>query len=202
MSDERPIAPETRDLIYQDLRRFRLPPGSRGRSALVVQLWWIVQALLVHPTPQIMYGWRRLVLRLFGARIGKGVLIRASAEITYPWKVEIGDHAWIGDHVTLYSIGRITIGRSAVVSQHTYVCAATHDYKDIAFPLREGPIVIGDEAWIAAHCFLAPGVTVGRAAVAGARAVVVEDVPAAAIVVGHPAKVIGMRRPGATPGEP
>src|SRR5690606_37453676 len=69
----------------QDLARFRLPPGFRGRSALVVQLWWLVQATLFRLSPQVCYGWRRWLLRLFGARIGQGVLVRPSARITYPW---------------------------------------------------------------------------------------------------------------------
>ncbi len=195
MPDEPATSPAPGRPRYQDLSRFRVPAGSRGRSAVFVQLWWIVQALLVRPTPQVMYGWRRFVLRLFGATIGKGVLIRSSAQITYPWKVEIGDHAWIGDHVELYSISDITIGRSAVVSQYSYLCTATHDHKDITFPLREAPIHIGDEAWIAAHCYLAPGVTIGAGAVAGARSVVLDDVPAEAIVVGHPARIVGKREP-------
>lgn len=197
MSEPHTIAPEPGGPRYQDLSRFSVPPGSRGRSAAFVQLWWIVQALFVRPTPQVMYGWRRCVLRLFGAKIGQGVLIRSSVQITYPWKVEIGDHAWIGDHVELYSIADIRIGRSAVVSQYSYICTATHDHKDIAFPLRAAPVVISDEAWVAAGCYVAPGVTIGRGAVAGARSVVLEDVPAAAIVVGHPARIVGTRQPNA-----
>ncbi len=101
----------------QDLRAFRLPPNFRGRPAWMVQLWWLVQATLFRLSPQICYGWRRFLLRLFGCKAGQGVRVRPTAEITYPWKVSIGDWSWIGDRVTLYSLGNIEIGDNVVVSQ-------------------------------------------------------------------------------------
>ena len=73
-----------------------------------------------------MYGFRRWLLRAFGAKIGKGVRVRPSARITYPWKVDIGDRCWIGDHAELYSLGPIRIGADSVVSQRSYICAASH----------------------------------------------------------------------------
>ena len=177
----------------QDLAASRLPAGFRGRSAAFVQLWWIVQATLVHGSPQILYGWRRVVLRLFGAKIGKNVKIRPSVRITYPWKVTIGDHSWIGDKVELYSLGPIQIGRNAVVSQYSYLCAGTHDHNDRLFTLKASPITVGDEAWVAAHSFVAPGVTIGAGAVVGARSVVLRDVPSGMLAAGHPARVLGRR---------
>ena len=183
----------TEPQIYMDLSRFRVPPGFRGRSAWVVQLWWIVQSLLIHTTPQFMYGWRRFLWRLFGAKIGEGVLIRPSARVTYPWKVAIGKHSWIGDRVELYSLGRIEVGSNVVVSQDTYLCAATHDHDKPDFPLVAKTIHIEDQVWIAAGCFVAAGITVGRGAILGARSVALRDIPVAAICAGHPAKVLKMR---------
>jgi len=90
--------------LIQDLSKSKVPPGFRGRPAWFVQLWWIVQTLLFHPSPQLFYGWRRFLLRAFGARIGKGVLIRPSVTVTYPWKLGIGDWSWVGDHATLYAL--------------------------------------------------------------------------------------------------
>ena len=178
---------------YQDLSRATVPPGFRGRPAWFVQLWWLVQSLLFHPSPQVFYGWRRFLLRLFGGRIGKGVLIRPSATITYPWKVTIGDWSWVGDQATLYSLGEITIGDNAVISQHSYLCAASHDYARPTFDLYAKAIRVEPEAWIAAHVFVGPGVTVGRGAVVGACSVVLEDVPAGMICAGHPMKVLRPR---------
>ena len=178
---------------FQDLSSPRVPPGFRGRPAWFVQIWWIVQALLFHPSPQVLYGWRRFLLRLFGARIGRGVLIRPSASVTYPWKLTIGDWSWIGDHVTLYTLGEITIGESAVVSQHSYLCTGSHDYTRPTFDLYAVPIHIESEAWLATKVFVSPGVTVKRGAIVGACSVVLKDVPAGMICAGNPLRVLRPR---------
>src|ERR1035438_228689 len=123
----------------QDLSKATVPPGFRGRPGWFVQIWWIVQASLFHTSPQVLYGWRRFLLRCFGARIGRGVLLRPSVTVTYPWKLTIGDWSWIGDHVTLYSLGAITIGENAVVSQHSYLCTGAHDYRRPTFDLYALP---------------------------------------------------------------
>lgn len=183
------------EVPIQDLSRFRLPPGFRGRSAVTVFLWQIVQASLFACSPQFAYGWRRLLLRLFGARIGRDVKIRPSARVTYPWKIEIGDRSWVGDHAELYSLSAIRIGTDAVVSQKSYLCAGSHDHRQPDFPMVEGAIEIGDQAWIAADVFIAPGVKIGRGAVIGARSSVFSDIEAGAVAFGSPARVTGRRRP-------
>jgi putative colanic acid biosynthesis acetyltransferase WcaF len=174
---------------FQDLGRFRLPAGFRGRSGATVFLWQIVQGSLFACSPQFAYGWRRLLLRSFGARIGSNVKVRPSARITYPWKVEIGDRAWVGDGAELYSLAPIRIGADAVVSQKSYLCAASHDYRRPEFPMVEGPIIIGDQAWLAADVFVAPGISIGRGAVIGARSSVFSDIEAGMLAFGSPAKV-------------
>jgi len=110
---------------FQDLAAFRLPPGFHGRPAWFVQLWWAVQASLFARSPRIAYGWRRFLLRLFGARIGRAVLIRPSARCIYPWRLAIGDRSWIGEQVELYTLAPITIGKDVVVSQRTRVGPST-----------------------------------------------------------------------------
>jgi len=148
-------------------------------------------------SPQPFFAWRRILLRLFGARIGRRVLIRPSARVTYPWKLEIGDHSWIGDNAELYSLDKIAIGRNAVVSQRCYLCSASHDHSDPAFSYKTAPVVIEDEAWVAADVFVGPGITIGRGAVVGARSSVFKSIPEGSIAYGHPAKVVGLRRRGA-----
>lgn len=175
--------------VFQDLSRFQVAPGFRGRSGLVVLVWQIVQATLFGLSPQPFYGWRRLLLRAFGAKVGNGVIIRPTARVTYPWKVTFGDHCWVGDHAEVYSLAEITIGDNAVVSQRSYLCAGTHDMRDISFPLVGKPVTIEREAWIATDCFIAPGVTIGRGAVVAARSTVIHDVPPAVVVAGAPATV-------------
>ncbi len=166
-------------------------------------MWWIAQALLIHPSPQVFYGWRRFLLRLFGARIGRGVLLRPSVSVTYPWKLTIGDWSQIGDHVTLYTQGEIEIGENAVVSQHSYLCTGSHDYTRLTFDLYAVPIRIEPEAWVATHVFVGPGVTVGRGAIVNACSVVLKDVPAGTICAGNPLKVLRLRtRPDSRPEKP
>jgi putative colanic acid biosynthesis acetyltransferase WcaF len=177
----------------QELGRFRLPKGFRGRSGVIVLLWQMVQATLFACSPQPCYGWRRFLLRRFGAKIGQGVLVRSSARITYPWKVAIGDRSWIGDHAELYSLGPIRIGADSVVSQRSYLCAATHDHRQADFPILARTIEIGDQVWIAADVFVAPGVTIGRGAVIGARSSVFRNVGDYEIAMGSPACVTGRR---------
>ena len=178
---------------FQDLSQPKVPEGFRGRPAWFVQFWWIAQSLLFHTSPQFMYGWRRFLLRAFGARIGKGVLIRPSVSVTYPWKLSIGDFSWIGDQVTLYTLGEISIGDNAVISQHSYLCTGSHDYTQITFDLYAVPIHIEPEVWVAAHVFVGPGVTIARGAIVGASSVVLKDVPAGMICAGNPLRVIRPR---------
>lgn len=170
-----------------------MPADFRGRSAIVVQLWWIVQALLIKPLPQICYPVRRALLRAFGARIGKGVKIRPGVDITYPWRVSIGDYTWVGDRVTLYSLGPITIGANAVISQHSYLCAGDHDYTRSDFPIRSVPIVIEDEVWVASHVWIGPGVTVGLGSVVGARSTVIKSLPRGMVCFGSPCRPVRAR---------
>ena len=179
--------------IYQQLNAFILPKGFRGRPAFIVQLWWLVQETLFAMSPQFMFRWRRFLLNLFGAKIGEGVLIRSSVRITYPWKVSIGDHSWIGDNAELYSLGEIEIGANVVISQRSYLCSAAHDYTKSSFDIFAYKIVIEDQAWLATDVFVAPGVTVGRGAVVGARSSVFNDMPSNMICYGSPAKAIRHR---------
>jgi putative colanic acid biosynthesis acetyltransferase WcaF len=181
------------ELDYQKLDLFEIPNNFRGRSAIFVQLWWIVDCLFFKPSPQILYGWRRFLLRSFGARIGKNVILRPSVKITYPWKISIGDNSWIGDEVDLYSLGDITIGRDAVISQRSYICTGSHDFESLSFDIFSKPIVIEDQAWLATDVFVAPGITIGRGAVVGARSSVFKNVAGGYVYAGSPLREIRKR---------
>ena len=177
----------------QKLNSFKLPNNFRGRNAFVVQLWWLVQSLFFKNSPQFLYGFRRFLLRLFGAKIGKKVIIRPTVRITYPWKVVIGDFSWIGDDVVLYSLGEIEIGENVVISQKSYLCAASHDYLKQDFPIFEKKISIEDQCWLATDVFIAPGITIGKGTVVGSRSSVYKDLPANKVCIGNPAKIIRER---------
>ncbi|MBQ0725249.1 MAG: putative colanic acid biosynthesis acetyltransferase [Cycloclasticus sp.] len=181
------------DRDYQKLDQFSLPKGFRGRSALVVQLWWLTQSTFFSMSPQFTYKWRSFLLRCFGAKIGKGVIIRPSVRVTYPWKLTIGDFSWVGDNAELYTLGEIEIGSNVVISQKSYLCAATHDYTKETFDMVDKKITIEDEVWLAADVYIAPGITVKKGTLVGARSSVFNDLPAGMICVGSPAKPVKAR---------
>lgn len=160
------------------------------RAELAGRAAWSMANPLFRLSPRLFWGWRRTMLRLFGARIGRDAHIYPSVRIAIPWNLDIGDQAAVGDHVILYSLGNITIGARATVSQGAHLCAGSHDLSRADRPLTKPPIRIGDDAWIAADAFIGPGVTVGNRAVVGARTVVVKDIDSGWIVAGNPARLI------------
>ena len=178
---------------YQRLDQFELKPNFRGRSAFIIECWWFIQSILFAFSPQILYGWRRWLLQLFGAKIGTNVLIRPSVKCVYPWKLTIGDHSWIGDDVSLYTLGEIEIGSNTVISQNCYICTGSHDMTRPTFDIYAKKITIGEEVWLASDVFVAPGVTIGKGAVVGARSTVLHDLPGGMICYGNPAKPIKPR---------
>lgn len=160
------------------------------RREQVGRVLWALTRPLFRWSPRPLWGWRRFLLRLFGARIGKGAQIYPTARITIPWNLVIGNDAAVGDGARLYALGPIAIGSRSTISQGAHLCAGTHDLDDPARTLLKLPIVVGDDAWVCADAFVGPGISIGDRSVAGARAVVVKDVPAGAVVAGNPAKLI------------
>lgn len=156
-------------------------------------LWGLLAQPLFALSPRPMWGFRRSLLRLFGARVGRDVHVYPTVRIAIPWNLSIGDGSAVGDRAVIYALGPVFIGERVTVSQYAHLCAGTHDWRDPAMPLVKRPIVIADDVWICADVFVGPGVTIGASAVVGARAVAMRDVPANAIVAGNPAKQVGER---------
>ncbi len=167
---------------------------SFGLSTRLLRILWIFcWLLLCRWTPPPLHRWRALVLRAFGAKLGKQTHIYASAQIWAPWNLTVDDQVGIGPKTMIYSQGKISIGARAVISQGSHLCAGTHDYNDPGFRLITKPIVIGADCWIAAEAFIHPGVTLGEGCVVGARSVVTSDLPEWSICSGFPAKVLRER---------
>ncbi|MBP0004254.1 MAG: hormogonium polysaccharide biosynthesis acetyltransferase HpsU [Cyanobacteria bacterium SBC] len=183
-----PDVPDTETSAWVDLRRYDQSWFDRGRSGWYVLLWWLVQSIAFPLSPHFASGFRCWLLRRFGAKIGRDVLVRPTARFTYPWKVEIGDYSWVGDDVVFYSLDRITVGEHCVISQNTYLCTGSHDLLDRSFGLITKPIVLGHGVWLAADCFVAAGVTIGSNTVVGARSSVFGDLPAGYICLGSPCR--------------
>lgn len=177
----------------QDLRQFTLPDGFRGRSAVLVQVWWIIQATAFAMSPQVAFGWRRWLLRLFGAQIGTGVKLRASCRTTYPWNLKIGDHSQIGDNVEFYNLAPVYVGEHVVISQGCYICTAGHDPARADFAIYRSPVVIQDQVWLAAQCFVMPGLTIAEGTFAMVRSLITRSTEEGAVVSGAPATQAGWR---------
>lgn len=149
--------------------------------------WTVAWTLLAAWTPPFFNPWRRMLLRLFGARIAPTARIHASVRIWYPANLEMGDQACLGPRVDCYTMAKITLGAYALASQGAHLCAGTHDIDDPDFTLRTAPIRVGRKAWIAAGAFVGPGVTVGEGAVLGARGVAFSDLEPWTVYAGNPA---------------
>lgn len=155
--------------------------------------WGLAWLVLARFTPPPLHAWRRLVLRAFGARVGRGARVHGSAAIWLPANLELGENCLIGPGARLYNQGRITIGAHTVISQRAHVCASTHDIHDPHFQLVLRPVTIGNRCWVAAEAFVGPGVTIGDRAVVGARAALFGDAEPDGVYSGNPAILIKHR---------
>lgn len=160
-------------------------------------LWQVVWLLAYRPSPRPFHAWRRWLLRSFRANIARKAHPYPSARIWAPWNLTMGEGSCRGDHVECYSVDRVTIEPYATVSQHAFLCTASHDYTITGMPIITAPIRIGQRAWVAADAFVGPGVTIGEGAVVGARASVFRNVEPWTVVGGNPARVIKKREPQA-----
>jgi putative colanic acid biosynthesis acetyltransferase WcaF len=179
-----------------DLRIDLRQSNTKWRLSTKVRrgLWEAARFLLFRPTPRRLGNrWRLWILRLFGARIAGRALICGSCKILQPWLLQVGDGAAIGPQTEIYNYALVSIGSMSVVSQYSYLCTGTHDYTLSHMPLIWAPIHIGSECWIAADVFVAPGVTIGRGTVVGARSVVTRSLPEWSVCAGNPCKVLKPR---------
>lgn len=164
------------------------------RSKIARAVWNVVWLFLFRPTPRILLnGWRILLLRLFGAKIGRHCVVMASCKVWQPWKLVVGNYTALAENVECYTVEQITVGNNTTISQGAFLCTASHDISSTIMELTYKPIVIGDQAWVAARAFVGPGVTIGEGAVAGACSVVTKDVEPWTVVAGNPAQPIKKR---------
>lgn len=168
------------------------PSFSLGNRLLRV-VWQLVYTLFFRYSPRPFHEWRSVLLRLFGAKVGKGVHVYPSVKIWAPWNLELNDYAGVGGGAILYSQGKISIGYKAIISQGVHVCTGTHDYTKDGQPLYTMPIVIGPNVWVAAEAFIHPGVVIGEGAVIGARSVVTKSMPEWMVCSGFPCKPLKER---------
>jgi putative colanic acid biosynthesis acetyltransferase WcaF len=170
-------------------------PSFDLRNRLARLAWNIVYQLLFRTSPRPFHAWRRALLRMFGARIGIGVRIAASAQVWAPWNLHAHNYVVIGDGAIVYCLARVRLGSHSIVSQRAHLCGGSHDYESTNFQLQAKPIVLGRRVWVGAEAYVGPGVTIPDGTVLGARCVMPRSPKIGwAVYAGNPAVLLKVRR--------
>jgi putative colanic acid biosynthesis acetyltransferase WcaF len=171
-------------------------PGQgldRGRPRLVEAVWYLLKCVFFLSALPWPMSLKRGLLRRFGARVGRGVMIKPRVNIHFPWKLQIGDHTWIGEEVFILNFEPVTIGGHCCISQRAFLCTGNHDYRQSDMCYRNQPISVEDGAWVGAQVFVSPGVMIGAEAVITAGSVVTRNQPAQMVCGGNPCAAVKPR---------
>lgn len=172
---------------------FKSAGFDRGAGTLKEALWYITKVvffLSALPYPNFL---KIKLLKLFGARVGDGVIIKPRVNIHFPWRLLIGNNVWIGEEAYILNFEKVSIGNNVCISQRAFLCGGNHDYKDPEMSYRNGTITVQDGAWIGACCFIGPGITIGYDTVVSAASVVTSSLDSNYIVKGNPAVFVKYR---------
>ena len=164
-----------------------------GRSFPWQAAWFFLGLPILRNALLPSSGVRVRLLRLFGASVGNGVVIKPGVRVKYPWRLQVGDHTWIGEDCWIDNLADVRIGSNACLSQAAYLCTGNHDWTDPSFALLPKSIVIEDGAWVGARALVCPGVTVQEGAVLAAGGVANRTIPAYEIHAGNPAVFLRQR---------
>ena len=135
------------------------------------------------------------LLRLFGATVGQGVIIKPRVNIHFPWKLSIGSYVWIGEEAFILNFEEIKIGSNVCISQRSFLCGGNHDFRIPNMPYRNGKIILCDGCWIGAYCFVGPGVNIGVDTVVTVGSIVTSDLPSNIVVKVNPTNFVKNRWP-------
>jgi putative colanic acid biosynthesis acetyltransferase WcaF len=176
-----------------DLSSYNNAWYSPGRNKLIQALWYFAGAPLVRFPFLPSSAVRGFILRCFGARLGRGVVLMHGIRVKYPWHLAIGDCSWIGEDVWIDNLVSVRIGAHVCISQGAYLCTGNHDWSDPCFGLLVQPIELEEGSWVGTHALICPGVTVARCGVAAAGSVITKSIPAFEIHAGNPARFVKRR---------
>lgn len=166
---------------------------DKGASILKQVLWYFTNALFVRTSLNPFMGIKTLLLKSFGAKIGKGLVIKNNVNIKFPWKLVLGDYVWLGENVWIDNLDKIEIGNNVCISQGALLLTGNHDYTLSTFDYRNAPIIIENGAWIGAKAIVCPGVKVKSHSILTAGSIATKNMEAYSIYQGNPAQKIRMR---------
>ncbi len=158
-----------------------------GGSTLKRLVWYFINILFFKSGMIPSSGLKCTLLRLFGAKVGKGVNIKPCVNIKYPWRLEIGDYTWIGENAWIDNLDQVTIGNNCCISQGAMLLCGNHNYRKSTFDLITGKITLEDGAWIGAHSVVCPGVECKSHSVLAVNSVATKNLEAYSIYQGNPA---------------
>ncbi|MBK1858650.1 putative colanic acid biosynthesis acetyltransferase [Cerasicoccus arenae] len=180
--------------MIEEIKKYKYENKLSYSNRIMRLIWQLVSIVFFRFTPECcMHGWRLLLLRMFGATHGQGCRVSPSAHIWAPWNLKLGNFVCIAASVDCYNVDKIVLKDKVTVSQRSFLCTASHDIDSLQRPLIHAPITIEQHVWVCAEAFVGPGVTIFEGAVVAARAVVIKNVEAWAVVAGNPAKKIKHR---------
>jgi putative colanic acid biosynthesis acetyltransferase WcaF len=165
-------------------------PGNK----LKIVAWYWVNELVLKNTLFPFSKLKVIVLRFFGAKIGKGITIKPGVNIKYPWLLEIGNHCWIGEGVWIDNLDQVSIGNHVCISQDAMLLCGNHNFKTPTFDLIIKPIILEDGTWVGAKSLVCPGVTLKTHSILTVGSVANKDLDAYSIYKGNPALKIKSRK--------
>lgn len=176
-----------------DLSAFYGGNFDKGAGKIKITLWYFVNAFFVRASWNPFMGLKIFLLRLFGANIGKGLIIKNNVIIKFPWKLVVGDNCWLGENCWIDNLDNVTIGNNVCISQGAMLLTGNHDYRKFNMPYRNAPIIIEDGAWIGARSIVCPGVTVQKNSILSVGSVATHDMEADMMYQGVPSTIIRNR---------
>lgn len=166
---------------------------NRGKPKLTEIIWYFIKIIFFLSAVPYPSKFKIMLLRLFGATIGTGLVIKPRVNIHFPWKLQIGDNVWIGEEAFFLNFEKLSIGSNVCVSQRAFLCGGNHDYTISSMPYRNGPITLEDGSWVGANTFIGPNVIIGTDTVVSAGSVVTQSLAENGIFRGNPAQFIKNR---------
>ena len=164
-----------------------------GTGRIKQFMWYVVNLLMFNSYWLPFSRVKVLCLRLFGAKVGKGCVIKPKVNIKYPWKLTLGDYVWIGEGVWIDNLALVSVGNHVCLSQGSMLLCGNHNYQKSSFDLMVGEIHLEDGAWVGAKTIVCPGVKVATHAVLSVGSVLTQNTKAYTIYQGNPAKAIKER---------